>query len=56
MVAYFETASLAFQTTLAQCADETPITRNDVEAVKRTLNRIARREIVTLCGLCQRQE
>jgi hypothetical protein len=56
MVAYFETASLAFQTTLAQCADETPITRDDVEAVKRTLNRIARREIVTLCGLCQRQE
>ena len=54
MVAYFATAALAFQTTLAQCADETPITRNDVEAVNRTLTRIARREIMTLCGLCQR--
>ncbi len=55
LVAYFSTASLAFQTTLGQCADETPITRDDVEAVNRTLNRIARREITTLCALCQRR-
>ncbi len=56
MVAYFATAALAFQTTLAQCADETPITCDDVEAVNRALNRMARREIVTLCGLCQRHD
>jgi hypothetical protein len=54
MVAYFSTASLAFQTTLAQCADETPITRDDVEAVNNTLNRIARKEIMTFCGVCRR--
>ena len=53
MVAYFATASLALQTTLAQCADETPITRDDVEAVNHTLRRIARREIMTFCALCQ---
>jgi len=41
------------QTTLAQCADETPITRDDVEAVNRTLTRLARREITTFCALCQ---
>ena len=56
LVAYFATASLALQTTLAQCADETPITRDDVEAVNRTLTRIARREIMTFCALCQRHE
>ena len=56
LVAYFSTASLAFQTTLAQCADETPITRDDVEAVNRTLIRIGRREIMTFCALCQRHE
>ena len=56
MVAYFATASLALQTTLAQCADETPITRDDVEAVNRTLTRIARREIMTFCALCQRSK
>lgn len=56
MVAYFSTAALAFQTTLAQCADETPITFDDVEAVNRALNRMARREILTLCGLCQRRD
>ncbi|MFA6959478.1 MAG: hypothetical protein WC205_01855 [Opitutaceae bacterium] len=54
LVAYFSTAALAFQTALAQCADETPITRDDVEAVNRTLTRIARREITTFCALCQR--
>lgn len=55
LVNYFATAVLAFQTTLAQCADEMPVTRDDVDAVKRTIARIARREITTLCALCLRQ-
>ena len=54
LIAYFDTAFLAFQTTLAQCADETPISRDDVDDVKRTLTRIARNEIMTFCGLCRR--
>lgn len=54
LIAYFSTAGLAFQTTLAQCADEMPVTRDDVEEVNRTLARIARREIMTFCALCQR--
>lgn len=55
LVAYFQTAALAFQTTLAQCADETPISRDDVDDVNRTLTRIARGEIMTFCGLCRRR-
>ena len=55
LVAYFQTATLAFQTTLAQCADETPISRDDVDDVNRTLTRIARGEIMTFCGLCRRR-
>jgi hypothetical protein len=55
LVNYFSTAALAFQTTLAQCADELPVTRDDVEEVNRTLTRIARREIMTFCALCLRQ-
>lgn len=54
LIAYFDTAVLAFETTLAQCADETPISRDDVDDVKRTLTRIARNEIMTFCGLCRR--
>ncbi|MBC8040115.1 MAG: hypothetical protein H7Y06_06210 [Opitutaceae bacterium] len=54
LIAYFDTALLVFETTLAQCADETPITRDDVDDVKRTLARIARSEIMTFCGLCRR--
>ncbi|HEY9249456.1 MAG TPA: hypothetical protein VIO38_10005 [Rariglobus sp.] len=55
LVVYFNTAALAFQTTLAQCADEMPVSRDDVEEVNRTLTRIARREIMTFCALCQRR-
>ncbi|MDF3058773.1 MAG: hypothetical protein K0R17_2988 [Rariglobus sp.] len=55
LVSYFSTATLAFQTALAQCADELPVTRDDAEEVHRTLARIARREIMTFCALCQRQ-
>lgn len=55
LVTYFSTAALAFQTTLAQCADEMPVSRDDAEEVKRTLTRIARREIMTFCALCLRQ-
>jgi hypothetical protein len=54
LIAYFDTALLAFETALAQCADETPISRDDVDDVKRTLTRIARNEIMTFCGLCRR--
>lgn len=54
LVAYFDTAFLAFETTLARCADETPITRDDVDDVKRVLTRIARNDILTFCGLCRR--
>lgn len=54
LVAYFQTALMAFQTTLAQCADELPVSRDDADEVQRTLTRIARREIMTFCGLCQR--
>ena len=55
LIAYFATAALAFQSTLAQCADETPISREDVDDVNRTLTRIARSEIMTFCGLCRRR-
>lgn len=55
LVTYFHTAALAFQTTLAQCADETPVSRDDVDDVNRTLTRIARGEIMTFCGLCRRR-
>lgn len=55
LVRYFSTAALAFQTTLAQCADELPVSRDDADEVKRTLTRIARREIMTFCALCLRQ-
>ncbi len=55
LVSYFATAAFAFQTTLAQCADEMPVTRDDADEVKRTLTRIARREIMTFCALCLRQ-
>lgn len=55
LVNYFSTATLAFQTTLAQCADEMPVTRDDAEEVNRTIARIARREILTFCALCLRQ-
>ena len=54
LIAYFQTALMAFQTTLGQCADELPVSRDDADEVNRTLTRIARREIMTLCGLCQR--
>lgn len=54
LIAYFATALPAFETALAQCADETPVTRGDVDDVKRTLARIARSEIMTFCGLCRR--
>jgi len=54
LVAYFDTALLAFETTLAQCADETPISRDDVDDVKRTLSRLARGEIMIFCGICRR--
>lgn len=54
LIAYFDTALLAFETTLAQCADETPVSRDDVDDVKRTLARLARNEIMTFCGLCRR--
>lgn len=54
LIAYFDTAALAIQTTLAQCADETPISRDDVDDVNRVLARIARNEILTFCGLCRR--
>jgi hypothetical protein len=54
LVTYFSTAVLALQTTLGQCADEVPVTRDDVADVKRALTRIARREIMTFCALCQR--
>lgn len=55
LVNYFATAVLAFQTSLAQCADEMPVTRDDVDEVNRTIARIARREIMTFCALCLRQ-
>ncbi len=55
LVTYFATASLAFQTTLAQCADEMPVSRDDADEVKRTLTRMARREIMTFCALCLRR-
>lgn len=55
LVTYFATAALAFQTSLAQCADEVPVSRDDVEEVNRTLTRIARREIMTFCALCLRR-
>lgn len=55
LVMYFTTAVFAFQTTLGQCADEEPVSREDAEEVKRTINRIARREIMTFCALCLRQ-
>jgi hypothetical protein len=55
LVMYFATAAQAFETTLAQCADEMPVTRDDADQVKSTLTRIARREIMTFCALCQRQ-
>lgn len=55
LVTYFSTAALAFQTTLAQCADELPVSRDDADEVKRTLIRIGRREIMTFCALCLRQ-
>jgi hypothetical protein len=55
LVAYFHTAVMAFQTTLAQCADEEPVTRDDADEVHRTISRIARREIMTFCGLCLRE-
>lgn len=55
LVTYFKTAGMAFQTTLAQCADEIPVSRDDVEEVTRTLSRIGRREIMTFCALCLRQ-
>jgi hypothetical protein len=55
LVTYFTTAVLAFQTTLGQCADEEPVSREDADEVKRTINRIARREIMTFCALCLRQ-
>jgi hypothetical protein len=54
LIAYFDTAFLAFETTLAQCADETPVSRDDVDDVKRVLTRLARSEIMTFCGLCRR--
>jgi len=55
LVMYFTTAILAFQTTLGQCADDAPVSHEDADEVKRTINRIARREIMTLCALCLRQ-
>jgi hypothetical protein len=55
LVAYFATALLAFQTTLDQCANEGPVSRDDADEVKRALNRIARREMMTLCALCLRR-
>lgn len=55
LVNYFSTAVLAFQTSLAQCADELPVTRDDADEVNRTIARIARREIMTFCALCLRQ-
>lgn len=55
LVAYFHTATMAFQTILAQCADEVPVSRDDADEMKRTLTRIARCEIMTFCGLCLRQ-
>lgn len=55
LAAYFATALLAFQITLGQCAETEPVSREDVDDVKRTLHRIARREIMTLCALCRRR-
>lgn len=54
LVTYFSTAALAFETALAQCADELPVSRDDADEVKRTISRIARREIMTFCALCLR--
>lgn len=56
LVAYFATAVLAFETTLAQCADEVPVTRDDADEVKRALNHLSRDEIMTFCALCQRND
>lgn len=53
---YFSTAALTFQHTVALCADEFPITAQEVDQVERAVTRVACREISTFCTLCLKKD
>jgi hypothetical protein len=54
LLTYFSTGALAFQHTLAQCADAHPVALSDAEEVEGALIRVARREITVFCAMCRR--
>ncbi|MET0262673.1 MAG: hypothetical protein ABW223_07230, partial [Rariglobus sp.] len=56
LLAYFATATLAFQHTLALCADRIPITSIEADLVERAVTRVGRREITLFCALCRQRE